>query len=298
MPGDYSFCRASAWINALINARAFIPPSVLSQLKALRLDSPLGKLALCALACPLYLVAPESSADSEIRVYLDPPAPEAFQKAAANPEKLALEMFLISDLTKLVNYLSRHWPRSLADAREKREILDQKFASLDALWSLLHPDPGERLRGLSDAELVDVAELLKESAPLWLWVAESREKADMPQGALAAADKALQFGSANAPRADWLRARVYFVRALAHWKMAQPALAETDLETAADLIANADPRAPLLAKIYLKLGEFYSLRRNLAAMCVAYERACAAGECGRLAAARRDGSCAGDGASR
>ncbi len=294
MPGDYSWCRARAWIEALINARAYIPKSATRQLRALRLDSSLGALALCALACPLYLVTPESSTDTEIRVYLNKPDDQAFERALENPERLAREMYLISDLTKRTNYLARHWPRSLAEARKRGKNLDERFAGLDALWNILHPSPEESLKRLSDEELNDIAELLGDSAILWLWVAERRERADLPHAALQAADKAVKYGAAPAAPAVWLSAEIYYARALAHWEMSQPALAETDLEAGAALLEKEGIKAPILARVYAKLGEFYSARDNRAEMCEAYEKACAAGECGKLAAARRDGKCGGE----
>ena len=290
MPADYSWCRAAAWIEALFNARRFIPKAVALRLEALRLDSPLGQLALCAIACPLYLVTPESSSDSEIRVYLAAPDENAFARALDNPEKLVAEMYLISDLAKRVNFLSRHWPQSLAEARENDEI-GERFSELDELWNILHPSADEGLKRLSDDEAGELAEKLGNSAVLWSLVAEARERADLPQGALLAADNALKYSDPASVQSVWLKSEIYYIRALAHWKMSQPALAETDLETGARLLEREGIRGAPLARLYSKLGDFYFLRNNFEDMCRAFERACASGDCARLAEALREGKC-------
>ena len=291
MPGDYSWCRAAAWIEALFNARKSIPKAATLRLEALRLDSPLGQIALCALACPLYLVTPESSTDSEIRVYLPAPAGESFSRVLEDPETLVIEMYLVSDLAKRVNYLAMHWPRSLAEARDAGKKLDEQFSSLDELWNILHPSPEEALARMTDDEATALAEKLGDSAVLWLATAQARERSDLPQGALLAADQALKYSTADSVRAVWLRAEIYYIRAIAHWDMAQPALAETDLEAAARLLEREDIRSELLAKIYTTLGDFYSVRENYEDMCRAYEKACASGDCARLGEARREARC-------
>lgn len=291
MPADYSWCRAAAWIEALFNARRNIPKAVALRLEALRLDSPLGQLALCALACPLRLVTPESSSDSEIRVYLASPGEDGFSLALDNPEKLVVEMGLISDLAKRVNYLARHWPRSLVDARERDRKIDEQFSELDDLWNILHPSVDEGLKRLKDDEAGELAEKLGDSVVLWALAAEARERADLPQGALIAADNALKYSDPASAQAVWMNSEIYYIRALAHWKMAQPALAETDLETAARLLEREGIKGAPLARLYAKLGDFYFLRNNFEDMCGAYERACASGDCVRLAEALREGKC-------
>ena len=298
MPGDYSWCRAAAWLEALYAAQKLLPPSALARLKGLSLDDPLGRMALCALACPVYMTTPESSSSTEIRVYLKSASEESFRRALDSPEALALEAYLISDVARRVNYLARKWPQSLAEAREQRGSLERQFASLDALWETVAAAPGERARGLSDTELAREAELLGDSAPYWLWLAEARERAGLPQGALDAADLALKHGAADSSRSAWLAAQIYYARALAHWRLSQPALAEDDLETAGRLLAAEGARGELAARIYLKLGDFCAARGDAGGMCRAYENACASGECRKLAAARREGKCGGESAGR
>lgn len=283
-----------AWIEALRKAEKNIPQPIIQALNSLGLNSSLGRLAACALACPVYLVTPESSLTQEIRVYLNDPNEAAYQKIILQPEALVLEMFLIRDLEKNINFLARHWPQSLKEAWDRREELERYFLSLDCLWEILYPNPAETLKSLPEDKLEEMASLLEDSPVLWMLVAKAKEEAKLPQAALEATEKAIKYVRSDLPRDKLLAARIYYIRAQAHWELSQPALAENDLETAASYLTQAGVNSPLLHKIYGRLGDYYSIRQNYEGMCGAYSSACASGDCSRLAAMLREGRCASE----
>lgn len=285
MPLDYAYCRALAWIEALRQAEKLIPATVRDRLGKMDLDGSLARLGLAALACPVEVVTPEITAGNDISVFLKEPKPDSFQALLQNPAKLIVEMCLIFDMEKRINVLSSTWPASLAEATARMAELDGLSRQLDDLWRLA------ALRQAPDASLEEMAARLDDSPALWLILARQRAIEHRPQAVLMAADNALRHCDENVPREGFLAALIRHGRAMAHWQMDQPALAQADLTAAIALLEKSGIDGGRLARLLLDLGRLHLARGDLAAMCQAFGRACAAGLCQGLSEARRQGRC-------
>ena len=193
------------------------------------------------------------------------------------------------------------WQRLLTETERAVQILDaddappeRRRAAVCVLRALLVevrrllPDAADGW--LADARrmplLEELADRAPESALVRLLLAEARLRAGLPQQCMEAASAALRL----AP--DMARAR--YVRALAHWRLQQLALAEEDFDAA--LRATPAPvgsaahdgrrRGILRARGALRL-----LRGNAVGMCEDLTAACALGDCEGLAAVRGRGQC-------
>ena len=105
----------------------------------------------------------------------------------------------------------------------------------------------------------------------------------MPQRSIAACTAALEL----AP--DFARAR--YIRALAHWRLQQLALAEDDLNAALEGTAETFPHTPDKVRLLRARGALRMLRSNAPGMCEDLIAACALGDCEGLAAARGQQFC-------
>ena len=106
---------------------------------------------------------------------------------------------------------------------------------------------------------------------------------DMPQRSIASCTAALEL----AP--DLGRAR--YIRALAHWRLQQLALAEDDLSAALEATTNAFPHTSDKVRLLRARGALRMLRSNEPGMCDDLAAACALGDCDGLAAARGQQMC-------
>lgn len=291
MPLDYPYARAMAWVNALIEAVGTLPPSSLKRLEEMGLDNSLGRRALCAVTTKVNVVTPEIAPGEIITAYLQPPSEEDIHSVLAQPEIFVQDMFLLFDMEQRLNMLSSTWPRSVAEATGRMEELVNLAEKIEVLWDLLALKHGNLPD--SQAELEKLALKLETSAVVWLNLGIVLEKNNQPQAALNACNRALELceNLMDFQRGRILAAQIYYARALAQEQLAQPALALADVGLAADELRKSSIKTLLLSKILLFDGELKARRNDYNGMCTAFQEACVLGECGRLAAARRDGHC-------
>lgn len=143
------------------------------------------------------------------------------------------------------------------------------------------------LAGARDMPLLEeLAGRAPESALVRLMLAEARLRAGLPQQCMEAASATLRL----APE----MARARYVRALAHWRLQQLALAEEDFDAA--LRATPEPVGSVAhdgrrRDILRARGALRMLRGNEDGMCEDLTAACALGDCEGLAAVRGRGLC-------
>lgn len=301
VPLEYRWARAAAWLSALESARAALPAGARLGLAASGLDDRAGLLALCARLYTLDHLTAEDSPDLVVAVRLVPTPDVATAMAGAvrEADMLAALRTLILDLEREMLAVRRHWPASLAEARQRAGALEAAALRLDALWQAVgsvRAMPGgwscapEALPALERA-----AAGARENAAVWLLLAEAQMQRDLPQAAVASAGEALRLlalDRAAHPGGERLAGRARYVRALGHWRLGQPALAEADLD--ASLRARRSESAPQgeeLARRLRARGAVRMLRRNVEGMCADFMAACGLGDCEGLAVARRRGLC-------
>lgn len=293
-PLDYPYCRALAWIEALLRLEKEAPAFVASGLANAGLTGHLSRLALCALSCPVESVTPDNAGD-ETSVFLSLGDDETFEENLKNPLRLIIEMDIVAAMETRINYLARHWPPNLEAAREEMPALKERADALDALWQARGIIDGglTELGADRSAELERVVAAAPESAALWYALAWERVKAGLPQSALEAADKAAKLCGERekSTRNDFLLANIYYAKALAHWQMDQTALALVDLAEVLKLLEGYAPGRDLTARALLARGEVYRLRDEPDGMCRDFSRACALGKCQEFYLARGSGEC-------
>ena len=158
-------------------------------------------------------------------------------------------------------------------------------ASLTAL-DALHLSPEGWLTS-ADAlpKLENAAAALPHSAAVQLLLAEAQLQAGMPQRSIHSCSAALDLAPALA--------RGRYIRALAHWRLQQMALAEDDLSAALSTTDEAFLRTPDRVRMLRARGALRMLRNNAEGMCSDLTAACALGDCEGLAAARNQQFCTG-----
>ena len=301
VPLEYRWARAAAWLCALETARSGLPAGARIGLAASGLDDRAGLLALCARLHTLDHLTPEDSPELVVAVRLvpAPDASAAMVSAVREADLLAARRALILDLEREMLAVRRHWPASLAEARRRAVELEAAAARLEALWQALaaaRAAPGgwfcapEALPALERAAMG-----ARENAAVWLLLAEAQMQRDLPQAAVDAPGVAVRLlaldGTAE-PGVARLAGRARYVRALGHWRLGQPALAESDLD--ASLRATSSETAPQgeeLARRLRARGAVRMLRRDVDGMCADFLAACGLGDCEGLAVARRRGYC-------
>lgn len=324
MPLDYAWARGAAWLDALNQGAERLPGIRHLGLAALGLEGRAGELALAAGVFALESLTPENADGILVEALLvAPPAaargadagrngrsaagPDAGSAVAAAlaaalraPELVAVRRALIAELALALARVRDTWPASLAEARARTPELEAARARLDALWLALDaagPHAGGWLAGPENlGPLERAASGAPDNAAVLLLLAEARLRRGLPQGALAAADEALRLSLAKSDAGDAaalrLAGRARYVRALAHWRLDQAALAEADLDAAlavapASQAAQGEERARRLRA----RGAIRLQRRERAGMCADFAAACALGDCEGLAEARRRGHC-------
>ena len=119
---------------------------------------------------------------------------------------------------------------------------------------------------------------LPRSAAVRLLLAEAQLQAGMPQRSIYSCSAALELAPTLA--------RGRYIRALAHWRLQQMALAEDDLSVALNTADEAFLRTPDRVRMLRARGALRMLRNNAEGMCSDLTAACALGDCEGLAAAR------------
>lgn len=301
VPLEYRWARGAAWLAALESARAALPAGARIGLAASGLDDRAGLLALCARLYTLDHLTPEDSPELVVAVRLapTPDAATAMASAVREADLLAVQRALIRDLEQALMAVGRHWPSSLAEARQRAVELEAAALRLEALWQALgaaRAAPGgwfcapEALPALERA-----AAGARENPAIWLLLAEAQMQRDLPQAAVASAGEALRLlalDRAAHPAGERLAGRARYVRALGHWRLGQPALAEADLDASLRALrSESAPRGEELARRLRARGAVRMLRRNVDGMCADFMAACGLGDCEGLAVARRRGLC-------
>ena len=218
-----------------------------------------------------------------VTVSVPPDARERMTRLLASSDRVAAWRRLLDEVEQAVRVLG-----AADTAPEKRRMATDALRALlgDARRLLRHGDGG----WLADARDMPLLEGLVESVPesalLRLLLAEARLRAGLPQQCMEAASAALRL----AP--DMTRAR--YVRALAHWRLQQLALAEEDFDAALRTSPVAVGTAPHDARrrgLLRARGALRMLRGNTGGMCEDLTAACALGDCEGLLAVRGRGQC-------
>ena len=169
-------------------------------------------------------------------------------------------------------------------AQQNADALADTFAAaITALDTLRLSPEGWLTSADSLAALEKAAVNLPQSAAAQLLLGEALLQAGMPQRSIASCTAALEL----AP--DLGRAR--YIRALAHWRLQQLALAEDDLSAALEATTNAFPHTSDKVRLLRARGALRMLRSNEPGMCDDLAAACALGDCDGLAAARGQQMC-------
>ena len=165
------------------------------------------------------------------------------------------------------------------------DLAEQITACLEALNALRLSPEGWLTSAESLPMLEKSATSLPRSAALQLLLAEAQLQAGMPQRSIHSCSAALDLAPGLA--------RARYIRALAHWRLQQMALAEDDLSAALNTTDEAFLRTPDRVRMLRARGALRMLRNNAQGMCSDLTAACALGDCEGLAAARNQLFCTG-----
>lgn len=290
---DYQLARSEAWLAALKLAEAHLPQGLIGRLHNSGYATPLGRLAFCALLCPLDVVTPEKAPGNKIRVFLVwPKDPLAAGLEILNlPGILDLEMCLIRELQQASEELRSLWPDSLSSWRRDLAQLESLAEILRELWQGLLFNSDE----LEGREGKWTTAFRKTAASPALTIASAEQS--LPETA-APLDEALALLSRRetGDREDFplwnrLSARALILRSRIHAKRDAMALAEADLKAALARLQKSADNAALASHAWGELGELYRQRGEYKKMCAAFSAACSKGQCQQLSFARRNGYC-------
>lgn len=285
--------RAEAWLAALDTARPHCPVAgsaglVVAQEQRLPLVAQLYDLS----APPLSDSEKAATAPGEVSMTLElrprPQAAKLAQGLMQNPELLALQQRLLDDTRAAVKQVRQHWQGadSLVDVWGRGEW-KRATDILQGLWltqQALVLAPEGWLAAPTSLAALDLASRLAAACPVThLLLAEARVQRNLPQYAIAAATEALRL---------WPElGRARYVRALAHWRLQQLALAEDDFTVALAPQQAVPPQGPELARRLRARGAVRLVEQKTDGLCEDFSRACALGDCDGLAHAREQGLC-------
>lgn len=291
---DYPACRAQAWLNALEDAAKQIELSY-RHFSRMRLNPHLAGLASAALLYPVTVATPEMAEGLEIKVFLKEARKDGSKNASAisaiisNPAEMLLEMCILAEIQETLLQFGQAWPKSIADSMDKRPALEKLGRRLDGLWFARVVD------SLDKNSLAKALTLSPESAVINFLAARESLAANNPQNALKYASAAIDLASQKAENTsldnaiwNFLLAQATIIRALAHWRLGQFALAENDFTKGIDLLVEIPAER---SRALLYRADLRRERQNMAGMCADYASACAAGDCSGLSSARRNGFC-------
>ena len=285
--------RAEAWLAALDTARPHCPVVgsaglVVPQEQRLPLVAQLYDLS----APPLSDSEKAATAPGEVPLTLElrprPQADKLAQGLMQNPELLALQQRLLDDTRAAVKQVRQRWQGadSLVDVWSRGEW-KRATDILQGLWltqQALVLAPEGWLAAPTSLAALDLASSLAPACPVThLLLAEARVQRNLPQYAIAAATEALRL---------WPElGRARYVRALAHWRLQQYALAEDDFTVALAPQQAVPPQGPELARRLRARGAVRLVEQKTDGLCEDFSRACALGDCDGLAHAREQGLC-------
>ena len=308
----WAHARASAWLAALHRAviafpqRREIRMGAVAPAERLALAAQLYRAAAPPLAdTPNAAKAPDTTEDSPLHVALSltsrPQAGTELILALRNPELLALRHTLISETRDTLEIMDRHWPGGTAALQPatpgvKTPEVERGFwqardwqrmgARLNGLWlaqAALDLTPEGWLTG---ADALSTLERAAREAPrsptVRLLLAEAQLQRNLPQQSIESCTEALRL----APGSNLISGRARYIRALAHWRLQQLALAEDDLNAALHTRTPSAPQGAEQARRLRARGAVRMLRRNYPGMCADFSAACARGDCEGLAVAR------------
>ena len=158
-------------------------------------------------------------------------------------------------------------------------------ACLTALGALRLSPEGWLTSAEALPKLENAAAALPRSAAVQLLLAEAQLQAGMPQRSIHSSSAALELAPTLA--------RGRYIRALAHWRLQQMALAEDDLSAALNTADDTFLRTPDRVRMLRARGALRMLRNKTEGMCSDLTAACALGDCEGLAAARNQMLCTG-----
>ena len=313
----WAHARASAWLAALHRAviafpqRREIRMGAVAPAERLALAAQLYRAAAPPLAdAPDAAKAPDTAEDSPLHVALSltsrPQAGTELILALRNPELLALRHTLISETRDALEIMDRHWPGGTAALQPaipgvKTPEVERDFwrardwqrmgARLNGLWlaqAALDLTPEGWLTG-ADAlsTLEQAARQAPRSPTVRLLLAEAQLQRNLPQQSIESCTEALRL----APGSNLISGRARYIRALAHWRLQQLALAEDDLNAALHTRTPSAPQGAEQARRLRARGAVRMLRRNYPGMCADFSAACALGDCEGLAVARAQKYC-------
>ncbi len=313
----WAHARASAWLAALHRAviafpqRREIRMGAVAPAERLALAAQLYRAAAPPLAdTPNAANAPDTAEDSPLHVALSltsrPQAGTELILALRNPELLALRHTLISETRDTLEIMDRHWPGGTAALQPatpgvKTPEVERGFwqardwqrmgARLNGLWlaqAALDLTPEGWLTG---ADALSTLERAAREAPrsptVRLLLAEAQLQRNLPQQSIESCTEALRL----APGSNLISGRARYIRALAHWRLQQLALAEDDLNAALHTRTPSAPQGAEQARRLRARGAVRMLRRNYPGMCADFSAACALGDCEGLAVARAQKYC-------
>lgn len=313
----WAHARASAWLAALHRAviafpqRREIRMGAVAPAERLALAAQLYRAAAPPLAdTPNAAKAPDTAEDSPLHVALSltsrPQAGTELILALRNPELLALRHTLISETRDTLEIMDRHWPGGTAALQPatpgvKTPEVEQGFwqardwqrmgARLNGLWlaqAALDLTPEGWLTGADALSTLErAAREAPRSSTVRLLLAEAQLQRNLPQQSIESCTEALRL----APGSNLISGRARYIRALAHWRLQQLALAEDDLNAALHTRTPSAPQGAEQARRLRARGAVRMLRRNYPGMCADFSAACALGDCEGLAVARAQKYC-------
>ncbi|MDR2819890.1 MAG: translation initiation factor IF-2 [Desulfovibrio sp.] len=269
----YAHARAAAWLAALRRASGFL----LGRRELLIGD--LSSEDRLALAAQLYtadvwsLAGPNQSLRLTVTLHPKPEAGLILARTLRNPEARLLRRRLLDEVSVALE--------AAAEAGTGERGTTEKL--LDGLWlaqnamELTAEGWYVEPQALSDME--SAVSLAPQSAPAHLLLGEARLRSGLPQQCAQACDEALRLDSS-------LR-RARYIRALAHWRLQQFALAEDDLNAS---LADATPGEERIQRLQAR-GAVRMLRGKYDGMCEDYMAACSLGDCDGLKTLREQGYC-------
>ena len=313
----WAHARASAWLAALHRAviafpqRREIRMGAVAPAERLALAAQLYRAAAPPLAdTPNAAKAPDTAEDSPLHVALSltsrPQAGTELILALRNPELLALRHTLISETRDTLEIMDRHWPGGTAALQPatpgvKTPEVERGFwqardwqrmgGRLNGLWlaqAALDLTPEGWLTGADALSTLErAAREAPRSSTVRLLLAEAQLQRNLPQQSIESCTEALRL----APGSNLISGRARYIRALAHWRLQQLALAEDDLNAALHTRTPSAPQGAEQARRLRARGAVRMLRRNYPGMCADFSAACALGDCEGLAVARAQKYC-------
>lgn len=289
--------RATAWLAALRKAAAALPDRREIRMGAVSASERLALAAQLYTARTVFSTAPDKAQKAVVSLLPRHEAGDGLFPALRNPELLLLRHRLVQACEALLRTVDLRRPlpneagvQDHGSALRKlwsAEDWDRMAARLNALWlaqdALTLTPEGWLARPESLPALEKAARQLPLNPEIRLLLAEAQLQRGLPQRAVESCNEALRL----APELG----RARYIRALAHWRLQQLALAEDDLNASLTTRRGMAPQGEEKARRLRARGAVRMLRREYAGMCEDFSAACALGDCEGLAVARAQRYC-------